>query len=141
MKSSIERLQNLLYFIWKVKTQSCFYLFSFRATKTKQFWSISLELFIKHKPLFSQEWFLISVSKSAWLGSFSDLSPLNFKLLQIWVSGFDLLLLVGKHSGLKMEKYYKAKLNFFEIFSSFHFKSTPFKKFQTASLNYTYFEF
>ena len=66
MKSSSKMLQNLPYFIY-LKTQSCFFCFSFHARWKKQlwvfvyikygkFWSILLGHFIKHKPLISEVW-------------------------------------------------------------------------------------
>ena len=64
MKLSSEMLQNLSYF-WNKNYPQCFFS-SFQATldfwfwqylqKYGKFWSISLDNFIKHKLLFSEEW-------------------------------------------------------------------------------------
>ena len=62
MKCSSEMLQNLLYFMYK-KTLVVFCCFSFRATlyfyiMNALVYVVSLEHFVEHKPLISEEWYV-----------------------------------------------------------------------------------
>ena len=59
MKCSSEMLQNLAYF-WNKKTQLVLYNWVFLFQKYAKFWSVSLENFIKHKNLISEEcWYTL----------------------------------------------------------------------------------
>ena len=55
MKSSNELLQNLPYFIYTKTQKWKKQLWVFASIKFHKFWSNSLELFIKYKPLYSEE--------------------------------------------------------------------------------------
>ena len=78
-------LQKFLYFMYK-KTHVVFFCFSFRATllfplwmpwsmstwvflyiKYSKFWSVSLENFVEHKPLISEEWSYLVVRVQSYL--------------------------------------------------------------------------